>query len=225
MAKRWWLVPIVGIGGVLLYREMRGGSLRHLARRIDTGEMANPEAYDAYSSLLGGLYTKIALEVVDSRPEGRMLDIGCGPGRLDVRLGVMMPSVEVTGVDVDPRMVELASANAAGAGVSRRVQFQVGDSAALPLGDDEFDLVVSTLSLHHWADPSRAFSEIYRVLKPAGEVRIYDVPDRVRQFIHGGETMLELAQASPFDWGMVETIRWPGPIPSLRCLRMRKPRG
>ncbi|MCL4531980.1 MAG: hypothetical protein M1582_02120, partial [Actinobacteria bacterium] len=67
MAKRWWLIPIVGIGGVLLYREVRRGSLQHLLGRMDTGEIANPEAYDAYSSLLSGLYTKIALEVVDSR--------------------------------------------------------------------------------------------------------------------------------------------------------------
>ncbi|MCL4531639.1 MAG: hypothetical protein M1582_00345, partial [Actinobacteria bacterium] len=69
-----------------------------------------------------------------------------------------------------------------------------------------------------------AMSEIHRVLKPGGEVRIYDIPDQVRQFLHGGDTMLEMAQASPFEWGMVETFSWPGPVPSLRCLRMRKAR-
>ena len=227
MARRWWLIPIVGIGGALLYRELRrSGHLRMPVKGLETGKVPNPVAYDtAYSWILDGLYTKLALEIVDSGPTGRVLDVGCGPGRLDVRLGVMVPSLEVIGVDIDPIMVDLAAAHARDAGVSGRVHFQVGDSEAMPFEDGEFDMVVSSLSLHHWADPARAMSEIHRVLRPGGEVRIYDVPDRIRQFIHGGGSMLEMAQASPFEWGLVDTFRWPGPIPSLRCLRMRKPRG
>ncbi|MCL4367922.1 MAG: class I SAM-dependent methyltransferase, partial [Actinobacteria bacterium] len=170
MARRWWLIPVAGIGGVLLYQKYRQGGLRRTLGRLDSGEMANPAAYDIYSSVMDGLYTKIALEVVAERAAGRVLDVGCGPGRLDVRLGVMAPSLDVTGVDIDPRMVDLASARAADAGVSRRVNFQVGEAGALPGGDSEFDLVVSSLSLHHWSDPLRGMSEIHRVLKPGGEV-------------------------------------------------------
>lgn len=226
MARRWWLIPIAGIAGGLLYRELRRGGLQCLARRLHGVGVTNLAAYDrAFSRMLyDGLYTKVALEVVEVRSAGRVLDVGCGPGRLDVRLCVMAPSLEVTGVDIDPLMVERAAFHAADAGVSGRVRFEVGDVGALPLGDGEFDQVVSTLSLHHWADPLQGLSEIHRVLKPGGEARIYDVPDRVRQFVHGGGTMLEMAQASPFEWGLVETFRWPGPIPSLRCLRMRKAR-
>jgi SAM-dependent methyltransferase/YHS domain-containing protein len=86
----------------------------------------------------------------------------------------------LTGVDISGAMVERAARRAARAGLSERVRFEVGDVAALPLSDEEFDGVVSTLSLRHWSDPASGLAEIHRVLKPGGEARIYDLAHSAR---------------------------------------------
>jgi ubiquinone/menaquinone biosynthesis C-methylase UbiE len=65
-------------------------------------------------------------------------------------------------------MVEHARANAdqLGNGEERRPSFLVGDAASLAFPDGSFDLVVSTFSMHHWADPTAGLAEIGRVLRP-----------------------------------------------------------
>jgi ubiquinone/menaquinone biosynthesis C-methylase UbiE len=50
----------------------------------------------------------------------------------------------------------------------------VGDVTRLPFGDASFDLIVSSLSLHHWDDPGAARPELARVLRPGGRIVIYD---------------------------------------------------
>ena len=45
----------------------------------------------------------------------------------------------------------------------------------LSFPDASFDVVVSTLSAHHWADPARAFAAQARVLRPGGQLRVYDL--------------------------------------------------
>ena len=57
---------------------------------------------------------------------------------------------------------------------TRNLRFQVADVAALPFADNSVDLVVSTLSLHHWDDPAAGLNEIVRVLGPGGQAWIYD---------------------------------------------------
>jgi SAM-dependent methyltransferase len=75
----------------------------------------------------------------------------------------------VTGLDLDPTMIALARANAdrPGNGDQRRPSFLVGNVAALAFPDRSFDLVFSTLSMHHWADPTAGLTEFGRVLRQA----------------------------------------------------------
>lgn len=51
----------------------------------------------------------------------------------------------------------------------------MGDVAGLPLPDGALDWAVSSLSLHHWSDPDRALGEICRVLKPGGQMLLFDL--------------------------------------------------
>jgi ubiquinone/menaquinone biosynthesis C-methylase UbiE len=79
-------------------------------------------------------------------------------------------ALDVTGVDLDPAMIARAQANTdrLGNGHGRRPAFLVGDVASLAFPDASFDLVVSSLSMHHWADPTAGLGEIIRVLRPNG---------------------------------------------------------
>jgi ubiquinone/menaquinone biosynthesis C-methylase UbiE len=151
----------------------------------------------------------VADDVATVAPEaGSVLEVGCGPGRLSVALAER--GLSVTGLDLDRAMVDRARVNAGNATLVRELMptFTVGDVASLPFPDASFDVVVSTLSMHHWDDRQVGLTEIGRVLKPGGRALVWDlragvvplhrdVPDPL-----GIEPppALELAGATPWRW-------------------------
>jgi SAM-dependent methyltransferase len=143
--------------------------------------------YDTLSRLLLGPFReRIAADVAAVAPDGaRVLEVGCGPGHLSTRLA--HHRFEVTGLDLDPAMIARAQANTDRAGNrgGRRPSFLVGDVAALAFPDRSFDLVVSTLSMHHWADPAAGLAEIGRVLRPGARALIWDFWPGVRPHSFG----------------------------------------
>src|SRR5262245_19392880 len=115
------------------------------------------------------------VELARIAPGERMLDVGCGPGRLAILAATVAgPAGEVCGIDPAPEMIALAHRNAARAGVE--VHFEVGVIEALPYEDDRFDVVLSSLMLHHLPDEvkRRGFADVRRVLKPAGRFMAVD---------------------------------------------------
>jgi ubiquinone/menaquinone biosynthesis C-methylase UbiE len=108
-------------------------------------------------------------------PGDAVLDVGCGTGTLAIvakrRVGARGA---VYGVDASPEMVARAARKAARAGVD--VSIQLARAEALPFPDARFDVVLSTLMLHHLPAPTRArlATEIRRVLKPGGRVLAVD---------------------------------------------------
>ena len=199
-------MAVVAVG---LARHLRGSAA---GRRVPGGILIrDASSYDAFGRLvLGGFFDGIAADVAASAPEGaRVLEVGCGPGRLAIPLARRY-GLDVTGLDLDPAMIERARANAArsGPGDERRPDFVVGDSASLGFADGSFDLVVSTLSMHHWSDPVAGLSEIGRVLAPGGRALVWDlrpgivpfhahVPDPAEQ-AHGSS--LTVVSARPWRW-------------------------
>jgi SAM-dependent methyltransferase len=150
----------------------------HSGRRVAGGILiGDPVLYDALSHrlLLGSLFTGIAADVAAVAAEDAgVLEVGCGPGRLSIRLA-RQHGLDVTGLDLDPVMIEQARANANRPGDGRRPSFLVGDVASLAFPDRSFDMVVSTLSMHHWADPAAGLAEIGRVLRPGGRAVVWDL--------------------------------------------------
>jgi SAM-dependent methyltransferase len=92
----------------------------------------------------------------------RVLDVGCGTGRLEVALA---GRARVWGVDAEPEMLEVARRNAPDA------TFKLGRAEALPFKDGWFDRAVMWLSAHLVVRP-RAFTEIRRVLAPDGGLAV-----------------------------------------------------
>ena len=71
-------------------------------------------------------------------------------------------------------MIRLAREHAKRDGFEERVHFDTGNIAHLPYADHSFDVVVSTISMHHWYELEQPLRELYRVLRPGGRLWIYD---------------------------------------------------
>jgi len=225
MPRRSWLVLITVLSAVALHRSRVRTFLEQAYANMRAFDLPSAGAYDALvAQFLEGFYARVASEMAAARPGGKVLEVGSGPGRLAVRLTREAPGMTLTGVDISDAMVERAARRAAGGGLSEGVRFEVGDVAALPLSDQEFDGVVSTLSLHHWSDPASGLAEIHRVLKPGGEAWIYDLAHWLWRPARGGNRLAQLAVASSFGGGEVEVIRWPSFVPAFVLLRLWRAR-
>ena len=140
------------------------------------GFARHARSYDLLSCVFARpLYRRVVADVSEvGLPAGSVvLDVGTGPGRVPTLIAAAFPTVEVEGVDLSPEMIARATSTANRTRTSN-LRFRVGDVAALPFADNSVDLVVSTLSLHHWDDPAAGLNEIVRVLAPGGQAWIYD---------------------------------------------------
>ncbi|HYZ12369.1 MAG TPA: class I SAM-dependent methyltransferase [Actinomycetota bacterium] len=219
--RRAWLIPLGVVAGVAL------GVIRHgrrsMGKKVAGGILvSNAAVYDALAHrlLLRSLFDGVAADIARVAPqEARVLEVGCGPGRLSILLARRY-GLRVTGLDLDPEMIELARANAAAASDGDTPSFVVGNVSALSFPDESFDLVVSTLSMHHWTDVRAALSEIGRVLRPNGRALVWDLrrgffplhgwmPDPAS---HTAGTFLTLASSTAW--------RWPWRVSLLRRIEL-----
>lgn len=122
------------------------------------------------------IYPVIARQAIEicGITAGRCIDIGSGPGHLAMALSAVS-DLEIDALDPSADMLRIAEQNIREAGLAGRVHPISGDVHDLPYDDDSVDLIVSRGSLFFWDDRARAFSEIWRVLRPGG-----------RTFVGGG---------------------------------------
>jgi arsenite methyltransferase len=116
-----------------------------------------------------------------------VLDLGSGAGN-----DVFVASAEtgetgfVIGVDMTPEMIEKAERNKKNIGFTN-VDFRFGEIENLPVEDESIDVVISNCVLNLVPDKAKAFSEIFRVLKPEGHFCVSDIvihgniPDELRK--------------------------------------------
>jgi ubiquinone/menaquinone biosynthesis C-methylase UbiE len=119
-------------------------------------------------------YVKLAEEIVGQLQEGRILDLGTGPGYLPIEVVKKAPGLEAVGIDLSSKLIRMAQENAQRAGVGNRVRFRTGQASDAPFPDNSFDMVISTGMLHMVKDPVRIFRECHRLVKPGGQVWILD---------------------------------------------------
>ena len=96
------------------------------------------------------------------KPPRRIVDVGCGTGRLLRAFSVRWPGAQLIGVDPAGQMVSEAVR------LCPKATFKVASAESLPLPDESADIVLSSTSFHHWADQERGLQEIVRVLRPEG---------------------------------------------------------
>jgi ubiquinone/menaquinone biosynthesis C-methylase UbiE len=134
------------------------------------------------------------------QPGEQVLDVGCGTGTLAMEAARRVGRAgRVAGVD--PGTQQIARARAKAARRNAPIEFQMGVIEQLPFPDQTFDVVFSTLMMHHLPTPLKrqGLAEIARVLKPGGRLVIADFkrkqerPRQAVRFHAGGSSMSDLA--------------------------------
>jgi ubiquinone/menaquinone biosynthesis C-methylase UbiE len=125
----------------------------------------------------------MAVHVVPLLPPGAsVLEVAPGPGYFCIELA-KLGLYKITGLDISKSFVEIASRNAAAAGV--QADFRLGNASAMPLEDRSFDFIFCQAAFKNFSEPVDAIREMYRVLRPGGKAMIVDLRrDATPQEIH-----------------------------------------
>lgn len=131
--------------------------------------------YDAVAWLVGDRAIKRHLiEQAAIAPGHDVLDLGCGTGTLSLLVKEACPGAKMTGIDIDPKILEIARRKVAAAGAD--VRLVEGSATEPPLPAGSFDRVLSTLVLHHLttAQKREALASARRLLRTGGELHVGD---------------------------------------------------
>jgi ubiquinone/menaquinone biosynthesis C-methylase UbiE len=170
--------------------------------------------YDPFVKLLGTESAHRRLvDQAQLQPGQRILEIGCGTGNLTILVKTLYPTVEVVGLDPDPKALARARRKAERQGVS--IQLDRGFSNELQYPDRSYDRVLSAFMFHHLNrdEKKQSLHEIWRVLTPGGSLHLLDFggghdgsdgliarllhrSERVRE--NSGDTILTLMQEAGF---------------------------
>jgi ubiquinone/menaquinone biosynthesis C-methylase UbiE len=119
-------------------------------------------------------FKKVLIRQAEISTGQKVLDLGCGTATLTIMVKEVHPDAEVTGLDVDPKVLKLGQTKAMKAGVP--ITLDHGLSYALPYSGGAFDRVLSSLMFHHLKsqDKQQTLEEAYRILKQDGWLCIVD---------------------------------------------------
>jgi ubiquinone/menaquinone biosynthesis C-methylase UbiE len=149
-----------------------------MAHTIDyKDKMAQGYDYSAefYDDVAGGgmtSYTHLLLNDLKVPDNPVVLDVACGTGIATFGLMTSCDNAgSFYGIDISPGMIAKAQENAERRGLEN-CTFRIGDAERLEFPDGMFDVVISSGSFHWFPDKWRALREMYRVLKPGGQVAL-----------------------------------------------------
>eukprot|EP00727_Mastigamoeba_balamuthi_P013624 m51a1_g8885 putative s-adenosyl-methionine-sterol-c- methyltransferas (347) ;mRNA; f:658403-659833 len=120
---------------------------------------------------------QFALKDIDLQPGDRVLDVGCGRGRIAAHVASMLDGVHVSGINLDPSQIANARENAVSLGLAERLDFTIGDyNEPLPWPDAAFDGAYNVQALTYVRDGDLRplCRELFRVLKPGARFSTTD---------------------------------------------------
>lgn len=162
---------------------------------------------EGYARLMRDSPNPLLAKLIDAvRPtqDDRVLDVGCGPGRLSLSLAEI--TGHVTGIDLTPEMLAQAKAHQADRRIAN-VEWVQGDILPMPFQEQRFTLVVTQATFHHLADPQAVLREMIRVCAAHGRILVIDLtPD--------------CAKADAFD--DMERLRDPSHVRAWPAAELRK---
>ena len=131
--------------------------------------------YDAFD--LGGVndQKKLAVDILELRPDSLVLDVGTGTGAIIPYLASKLgPGGKVIGIDFSEAMVARANARIQKSGLGKTATAEVEDCTALSYPDGHFDAALATFAFTSFPEPGKAILEVARVLKPGAIFSVLD---------------------------------------------------
>jgi len=128
-----------------------------------------------YDYMISGYSTKaqtneIAQYLASRINNGKLLDVGTGPGRLLIAINQFNPNIELYGLDISESMIKQAKENLSNVSVDLRL----GNIMKTEYKDNFFDIIASTGSFYLWDNPENCIEEIGRILNANGSVYIFE---------------------------------------------------
>lgn len=103
--------------------------------------------------------------------QGKLLDIGIGPGRLLFEINKRIPQIDLYGIDISASMLDVAKRNLKDI---KNIDLRIGNINHTDYPDSFFDCIVSTGSFYNWDNPVKGINEIFRILKSVNTAYIFD---------------------------------------------------
>jgi ubiquinone/menaquinone biosynthesis C-methylase UbiE len=143
-------------------------ALNRLSPRPHFPERPTPAAYAAWEYGEAGYQAGLMRAAGVSLAVPRVLDVGCGLGGKSIYFAEQGAGY-VLGIDRSEPNVQAARRFAAARG-SRRTEFVAADSARIPARNGQFDLLLTTDTFEHFAEPGICLAEMARVVRPGGRI-------------------------------------------------------
>jgi ubiquinone/menaquinone biosynthesis C-methylase UbiE len=125
-----------------------------------------------------------------------LLDIGCGPGILDLKIAQMFPKSNIYGIDPSKYMIKKAKSLAL-KNSAKNLNFAIGKNTSIPFGI-KFDMIITTLSFHHWAVKRPALEYISGKLSKDGILAIYEFLKPEKRLGIAGSHSLSMGEAKSY---------------------------
>lgn len=183
----WEMVPaLMKVAPKVAEAFAKGGGVRFEEFGHDCVEALDLINRGQYEARFTDYWLSAMPQVVERlRAGGRVLDVGCGSGRVCIALKKAFPQAEVVGIDPDAESIRRARAAAA-----QGIRFEAKTTRELERGAG-FDLVTTCDCIHDLAEPVATLKEIRALLKPGGTLFIIEprAADRVEDNANPVATM------------------------------------
>jgi ubiquinone/menaquinone biosynthesis C-methylase UbiE len=144
----------------------------------ETDDAAMAELLDLDAEVLHSYLSEVTAwvrELAADLPTRRILDLGSGTGTGTLALLQRFEGADVIALDISPQLLQRLRDKARVLGVTDRVRTVQADLDAAWPAIDPVDLVWASSSLHHMADPARALTEVFAVLRPGGLLAVIEI--------------------------------------------------
>lgn len=166
---------LVGLGLLSIEKRHRISSkISTLLQSMEIGPFPGTHFYSfLISKHFRQMYNAIAEEIINAGSYRHILDIGTGTGFLPIEIALLNPDIHIFGIDESAEMIQIANINSKTHGTGKSVDYSASSYINLPFPGMYFDFAVNAAILNRWKDPLAILDEVYYMLAPGGEFRIY----------------------------------------------------
>jgi len=191
-----------------------GEIVRHMKKKVPSTTNSDLKRFDRWAATydqsilqrlyFGRVHSKMLNLLVREGPKDApscIIDVGCGTGRLLRTASVRWPKAQLFGVDPAEQMIAEATR------LNPNIVFKIAPAESLPFPDQTADVVLSSISFHHWTNKEKGLQEIARVLRPRGLFCLADTSLILISKLFFGEELKSLEQIRALMIGAGFTVR------------------